>query len=79
MLLQELNTQWRRYVVPARDEATYESRRRYSRADLAKITGYAENILVYWADRHRTRTHAPALGRVERRDLSTALDLRHLP
>lgn len=74
-----LDHEWRRIIGPARDEAAYEGRRHYSRADLAMLTGHSDQQIVYWARRHQQRTGAPALGPIQRIDLSQALDLTHRP
>lgn len=79
MTLRELDTQWRRNVIPARDEATYEARKVYSSTDLSTLTGIDRHTLDYWVTQHRRRTGAPPLGRHRSKepDLSRALNLRH--
>ena len=79
VMTQELDANWRRLIVPARDAAAYEARQRYASADLAALTGYSDWQLAYWTNRHRARTGAPALGRRDRVDLSRAIDLSHRP
>ena len=75
--IQELNAEWRRLMIPARDEAAYDARGQYAREDLQVLTGYDNSQIAYWAKRHRARSGAPALRRIDRVDLSGAVDLRH--
>lgn len=81
MTLRELDTQWRRNVISARDAATYEARKSYSSTDLSRATGIDRHTLDYWVRQHRDRTGAPPLGRHRSKepDLSRAIDLRHRP
>lgn len=75
VMLRELDTLWRRFVIAARDEAAYEARQTYSADDLAALTGVDRHTLDRWARQHRKRTGAPPLGRRTRIDLSRARDL----
>jgi hypothetical protein len=70
-----MDREWRAIMVPVRDEAAYDARRIYARADLQQMTGYSNNQIAYWANRHRARTGAPPLPPRSRIDLSGAIDL----
>lgn len=78
-LLVGLDHEWRSMMIAARDEAAYELRAKYSRADCERLTGFSNNQIAYWANRHRWRTGAPALGHRRRVNLDGAIDLSHRP
>lgn len=66
---------YRQRVIPARNATAYEARQKYAMIDILEGGGWSRQKVVYWIERHREATGAPALGRRERQDISAAIDL----
>lgn len=75
MNLTQLEREMRSFIIPARNQAAYDAKMKYTTQQIVMHTRLLPSLLEYWAGRHRTKTGAPKKGK---RDLSGARDLRHL-
>lgn len=74
--IQRLNTDARRMLLDARNEAAYDLRSRYSGKDAQQIAGVTERLINYWAKRWQKQRGLPPLKAKRRSiDLSNAIDL----
>jgi hypothetical protein len=62
-------------LVASRNEAAYDLRTRYSVIDSEIVTGIARQDIDRWARRHMARNGLPPLKRMNRVDLSNAIDI----
>lgn len=74
--IQRLNTEARRMLLDARDEAAYDLRRQYAGEDAQALSGVSRRYIDYWAKRWQRQRGLPPLKAKRRAiDLSHAIDL----
>ena len=71
----QLEREMRSFVIPARNQAAYDAKMKYTTQQIVMHTRLLPSLIEYWSGQHRKKTGAPRKGK---RDLSGARDLRHL-
>ena len=62
-------------VLPERDKAAYEARKKYAAFDVAEVAACDPKNVYYWSGRHVRHTGEEPRWRTERTDMSGAIDL----